>query len=88
MQNNSSYVEMSIFSPVIASFLHSPYVAYVYCSEVMGWFGYGNKTGKYVDTCSIKCSCACGYGLGSAGIWFPCMGYWYNGFGSSGCHWM
>ena len=29
---------------------------------------------KYVDTCGIKCPCACGCGLVSACTWFPGMG--------------
>ena len=58
---------------IISSLLPCPYAAYMYCSEVTRWLGYGNKTGKYVDTCGTKCPCACGYGLGSDGIWFPGM---------------
>ena len=48
-------------------------MVYVYCSEVMRWLGYGKKTGRYVNTCSMKCPGVCGYGLGSAGTWYPGM---------------
>ena len=41
-----------------------------------------------MDTCSISCPCACGCGLVSVGISFPGMGYWYDGFGSSGGCWL
>ena len=45
------FIECFIFSPVIiSSLLPCPHAAYVYCSEVMRWLGYGNRTGRYVDT--------------------------------------
>ena len=49
----------------------------------MKWLRYGNNTGRYVDTCRIKCPCVGGDGLGSAGIWC-------DGNGSSGgcCLWV
>ena len=41
-----------------------------------------------MDTCSTNCPCMCGCGLMSAGIWFPVISGWYDGFGSSGGHWL
>ena len=75
MWNYSSYVQnVFICSPVVISFLlPCPYAVYMYCSKVMRWLGYGNKTGRYVDACGMRCPDACWYGLGSIDIWYPGM---------------
>ena len=69
-------VRMQKMSPCFTCgffFLLSPYVAYVYWNEVMRWLGYGNKTGRYVDTCSMR------WGLAGASNRCLCVGCWYDG---------
>ena len=41
-----------------------------------------------MDTCGIKCPCACRCGILSAGNWLLGMGCWYDGNDSSDGHWL